>query len=102
VVNTTYDPATPYRGGKRLARDLGNTRMLTMRGDNHTAYLGNSACIDEKVEAYLIDDVLPPVGTKCKQEVPFAAPESAQAQRLSTTQAVARQLPHVRHARPQR
>ena len=25
VVDTTYDPATPYRGAKRLVRDLGQT-----------------------------------------------------------------------------
>jgi hypothetical protein len=60
VVDTTYDPATPYRGGKRLACDLGQMRLLTMRGDNHTAYQGNSPCIDEKVESYLIDLALPP------------------------------------------
>jgi pimeloyl-ACP methyl ester carboxylesterase len=101
VVDTTYDPATPYRGGKRLARDLGQTRLLTMRGDNHTAYLGNSTCIDENVEDYLINLALPPVGTKCDQEVPFEAPAAtAQAQRLSSRQAAAQRLPHVLHARP--
>jgi hypothetical protein len=38
VVATTYDPATPYRGAKNLIRDLGNARLLTQRGDGHTAY----------------------------------------------------------------
>ncbi|HEX7297709.1 MAG TPA: alpha/beta hydrolase [Solirubrobacteraceae bacterium] len=99
VVDTTYDPATPYRGGKRLARDLGKTRLLTMRGDNHTAYLGNSPCIDEKVESYLIDLTLPPAGTSCKQEVPFEAPQP-EARLLATRQARAQQLPRVLHARP--
>ena len=80
VVDTTYDPATPYRGGKRLARDLGQTRLLTMRGDNHTAYQGNSACIDQNVENYLINLAVPPPGTTCIQDVPFEAPASAQAQ----------------------
>jgi pimeloyl-ACP methyl ester carboxylesterase len=98
VVDTTYDPATPYRGGKRLARDLGQTRLLTMRGDNHTAYQGNSPCIDEKVEAYLIDLALPPAGTSCKQDVPFEAP--AQQLQAQSLKAQAKQLPHVLHARP--
>jgi pimeloyl-ACP methyl ester carboxylesterase len=97
VVDTTYDPATPYRGGKRLARDLGQTRLLTMRGDNHTAYLGNSACIDEKVEAYLINRELPPPKTSCKQEVPFEAPAALQAFRAAP--AVRAKLPHPLHAR---
>ena len=48
VVATTYDPATPYRGAKNLVRDLGNARLLTQRGDGHTAYPGNSACIDQR------------------------------------------------------
>jgi TAP-like protein len=99
VVDTTYDPATPYRGGKRLARDLGETRLLTMRGDNHTAYTGNSACIDQHVEGYLIDGVLPPVGTSCRQEVPFTAPAPAQAQGVGMRPALVRRLLHVHGAR---
>jgi pimeloyl-ACP methyl ester carboxylesterase len=51
VVATTYDPATPYRGAKALVKDLGNARLLTMVGDGHTAYGGESACIDEAVAA---------------------------------------------------
>jgi pimeloyl-ACP methyl ester carboxylesterase len=97
VVDTTYDPATPYRGGKRLAKDLGQTRLLTMRGDNHTAYGGNSACIDQHVEAYLIDGTLPPAGTSCRQEVPFTAP--AQAQGVGLRPALVRRLVHVHGAR---
>ena len=95
VVDTTYDPATPYHGGRRLARDLSRSRLLTMRGDNHTAYQGNSPCIDEKVEAYLISRTLPPDGTSCRQDVPFEAPQE-QARRLTA----APQLPRLLHARP--
>jgi hypothetical protein len=79
VVATTYDPATPYPGALNLVRDLGNARLLTMRGDGHTAYPGNSACIDRAVEAYLEDGTLPAPGTQCAQDVGFAAPQ-AQAQ----------------------
>ncbi len=79
VVATRYDPATPYRGALKLMRTLGNARLLTMRGDGHTAYGGNSQCIDERVNAYLIDGTLPPAGTTCRQEVPFAQPVQAQA-----------------------
>jgi pimeloyl-ACP methyl ester carboxylesterase len=71
VVATTYDPATPYRGAKSLVRDLGNARLITMRGDGHTAYSGNSPCIDAAVEAYVNDGTLPPAGTKCVQTAPF-------------------------------
>jgi hypothetical protein len=77
VVATTYDPATPYRGALNLVRDLGNARLITMRGDGHTAYSGNSQCIDTAVEAYMDHLALPAAGTSCKQEVPFAAPAPA-------------------------
>jgi len=98
VVDTTYDPATPYRGGLLLARDLGNARVLTMKGDGHTAYGGNSECIDTKVEDYLINRVLPPAGTKCRQEVPFEKPPAEAAkQRSGKQQQAIRQIrPHVR------
>ena len=48
-----------------------------MRGDGHTAYGGNSPCIDEAVDAYLEDLDVPAAGTSCRQEVPFG---EAQAQ----------------------
>jgi pimeloyl-ACP methyl ester carboxylesterase len=79
VVGTTYDPATPYRGAKRMVAELGNARLLTMQGDGHCAYGGNSACIDAAVEAYLVDGTLPNAGTVCEQDVPFAQPEMAAA-----------------------
>ena len=50
VVGTTYDPATPYRMAKQLVAQMGNARLLTMRGDGHTAYGGNSPCIDAAVD----------------------------------------------------
>jgi pimeloyl-ACP methyl ester carboxylesterase len=97
VVGTTYDPATPYRGSRKLVRDLGNARLLTMLGDGHTAYgLGSPDCIDPAVENYLINRVLPPPGTKCKQEVDFTAPEQAAAKRTTAQQ----QLEIRPHRRP--
>ena len=37
-----------------------------MRGDGHTAYGGNSACIDAAVDAYLEERTLPAPGTTCR------------------------------------
>jgi hypothetical protein len=73
-VATTYDPATSFRGAKRLAAELGNVRFLTMVGDGHTAFGGNSACIDDAVVAQIETLTLPPVGTICQQQVPFLPP----------------------------
>jgi pimeloyl-ACP methyl ester carboxylesterase len=69
-VATTYDPATPYRGALRTAAQLGNVRLLTMRGDGHTAYGGESSCVDNSVNAYIETLALPAKGTICKQEFP--------------------------------
>jgi pimeloyl-ACP methyl ester carboxylesterase len=77
VVATTYDPATPYRGALKLVRELGNARLLTMRGDGHTAYGGNSPCIDDAVNAYLLQGNLPAPGTSCRQVVLFEQPAPA-------------------------
>jgi pimeloyl-ACP methyl ester carboxylesterase len=95
VVATTYDPATPYRGALKLVRELGNARLITMRGDGHTAYGGNSPCIDDAVNAYLIDGTLPPAGTVCRQEVPFEQPKP-EARTLS--RATQRALPQLEGA----
>ena len=73
VVGTTHDPATPYVWAKRLTAELGNARLLTMRGDGHTASFGNnSPCIDAAVQAYLEETRLPKRHTVCSQDVPFA------------------------------
>ena len=98
MVGTTYDPATPYRGARRLTALLGNARLLTMRGDNHTAYGGNSPCIDEAVDAYLEEGALPAAGTVCRQEVPFTAPEMLGA--LGLRGAEPAQPPIRPHVRP--
>jgi pimeloyl-ACP methyl ester carboxylesterase len=98
VVATTYDPATPYRGAKSLVRDLGNARLLTMNGDGHTAYGGNSPCIDSAVETYLFDGTLPAAGTVCQQDVPFAQPQP-QAQPAAPAQADGQATTDKRSAR---
>jgi hypothetical protein len=78
VIGTTHDPSTPYVWAKRLTADLGNARLLTMRGDGHTAsFRGNSVCIDAAVEAYLERRMLPKRATACPQQVPFASSTSA-------------------------
>jgi hypothetical protein len=74
VVGTTYDPATPYEDAQRLTGRLENARLLTMDGDGHGAYGGESECIDTSVDAYLERGVLPEPGRRCRQETPFERP----------------------------
>lgn len=65
VVGTRYDPATPYAWAKSLAGQLPTSRLLTYNGDGHTAFGGQSACIDAAVTRYLIDGTLPAEHTTC-------------------------------------
>jgi pimeloyl-ACP methyl ester carboxylesterase len=79
VIGNIYDPATPYENAQRLVGELGNARLLTMRGDGHTAYNGNSRCIDRAVEAYLNAGIVPAPRTTCEQQVPFRRPPTPRA-----------------------
>lgn len=79
VVGTTFDPATPFAESEGLVRALGNARLLKMRGDGHTAYGGNSRCIDRAVDAYVIRLRLPPAGRACRQHVSFPPPRRPRA-----------------------
>ena len=73
VINPTFDPATPYVMAQRMARQLGNARLLTLDGFGHTTNF--SACIDDWYNRYLLAGAVPPAGTRCAQDqVPFPAP----------------------------
>lgn len=66
VIGTTYDPATPYAWAKALSRQLPTSTLLTFRGDGHTAFGGNSRCIDEAVTGFLLTGTPPAAGTVCR------------------------------------
>jgi predicted alpha/beta hydrolase family esterase len=51
VIGTTGDPATPYEQAQALAELLGG-KLLTLRGEGHTAY-GSNGCVNSLVDAYL-------------------------------------------------
>jgi pimeloyl-ACP methyl ester carboxylesterase len=68
VIGTTGDPATPYEWALAARRDLVSSVLLTHEGEGHTAYAGGNACIDNLVEAYLLDLVTPEDGTVCGAE----------------------------------
>lgn len=75
VVNTRYDPATPYRGALAMTRRLADARLLTVDGYGHSSLVNPSLCVDAYESRYFVDGVLPPVGATCRQDVvPFAKP----------------------------
>ena len=65
IVATTGDPATPYSWGQALAKQMKTSVLLTRVGEGHTAY-GDSVCIQNNVDQYLISLKVPAAGTTCK------------------------------------
>jgi len=65
VVGTTGDPATPYPWAESLAGQLPGSRLLTWKGEGHTAYGRSNSCVSDAVDAYLSDGTLPAEGTSC-------------------------------------
>lgn len=65
VTGTTRDPATPFAWAKALADQLDSGVLIERDGDGHTAYNSGNDCVDEAIEAYLIDGTVPEDGLKC-------------------------------------
>jgi len=67
VVGNTGDPATPYEGARKMADELGKDVgiELTWKGEGHGAY-GSSSCVDDTVNAYLLDGKVPEDGKVCE------------------------------------
>jgi len=65
VVSTQYDPATPYAWGVRMAQEFESAALLSFNGDGHTAYRNGNACVDDAVDAYLVEGRLPQTDPRC-------------------------------------
>jgi pimeloyl-ACP methyl ester carboxylesterase len=65
VVGTTNDPATPYKWAVSLAAQLENGHLVTYDGEGHTAYNKSNQCVNDAVENYLIDGVVPSSDPLC-------------------------------------
>ncbi|HEU4411453.1 MAG TPA: alpha/beta fold hydrolase [Polyangiaceae bacterium] len=79
IVGNDFDNASPLSRAQSLGKALGMEEyVLRYQGGGHTIYGLGSACINSKVDAYLIDRKTPPAGTSCAAEpVPFTFPASA-------------------------
>jgi hypothetical protein len=63
VLGTTGDPATPVEWARSVASQLPGGVLLTLRGEGHTAYRNRVACINDRVDRYLVDGVVPTATT---------------------------------------
>ncbi|WP_394617527.1 alpha/beta hydrolase [Lentzea sp. JNUCC 0626] len=72
VVGNYYDPATQYLFAQRMAKQLGNARLVSVDAFGH-CILGRSAGTDAVVAKYLVDLVAPTDGQVFQPNVqPFA------------------------------
>ncbi|SBT91110.1 tripeptidyl-peptidase B. Serine peptidase. MEROPS family S33 [Streptomyces sp. DI166] len=68
LVGTRGDPATPYRWTVQTAERLGSPAVvLDNRDGGHTGY-ASSACVQRKVDDFLLYGSLPPNGSSCGQD----------------------------------
>lgn len=65
VVGTTNDPATPYVWAQALAGQLENGHLVTYDGEGHTAYNKSNSCVDDAVDDYFIEGVVPASDPNC-------------------------------------
>ncbi|GAB2466180.1 pimeloyl-ACP methyl ester carboxylesterase [Conyzicola lurida] len=65
VLGTTNDPATPYTWAEAMASQLDSGVLITREGEGHTAYAQGNACIDETVDDYLVDGLVPVTDPLC-------------------------------------
>ncbi|MFE6691755.1 alpha/beta hydrolase [Streptomyces sp. NPDC057743] len=65
VVNTRYDPATPYAWARSLTVGIEGARLLTVDGDGHTGAL-HSTCARAQEARYLATVRLPAPRTVCR------------------------------------
>jgi hypothetical protein len=78
MVQDTHDPATPYEGAVLAHKAFANSRLLTVQGQgDHGVYAstGNS-CVDNTVESFIVDGVVPPRDSSCAG-VPLPVPTQA-------------------------
>ena len=65
VVGTVGDPATPYAWAEELSDQLATAALLTYEGSGHTVYGYGNPCVDEAVDAYLLEGDVPEAGHSC-------------------------------------
>ncbi|PPF66276.1 alpha/beta hydrolase [Rathayibacter tritici] len=65
VVGTTNDPATPYVWAQALAGQLAAGHLVTYDGEGHTAYNKSNSCVNDAVDAYLLEGTVPKEDPQC-------------------------------------
>ena len=65
VIGTTGDPATPYEWAVGLSKIFTSSKLITLNADGHTGQGRGSACVDDAVDAYLLEGKSPKKNLNC-------------------------------------
>ncbi len=65
VIGTTRDPATPYEWSVGLHQIFKNSKLISLDADGHTGQGRGSACVDNAVDAYLLQGKSPKKNLTC-------------------------------------
>jgi len=65
VIGTTGDPATPYEWAVGLHKIFRTSTLVTLNGDGHLGQGRGSACVDDAVDAYLLEGISPRENLSC-------------------------------------
>jgi pimeloyl-ACP methyl ester carboxylesterase len=65
VIGTTGDPATPYDWAVGLSKIFTSSKLITLKADGHTGQGRGSACVDNAVDAYLLQGISPNKNLVC-------------------------------------
>jgi pimeloyl-ACP methyl ester carboxylesterase len=65
VIGTTGDPATPYEWAVGLSKIFTSSKLITLNADGHTGQGRGSACVDDAVDAYLLEGISPKKNLIC-------------------------------------
>ncbi|MEU4743317.1 alpha/beta hydrolase [Actinosynnema sp. NPDC023658] len=66
MVQSERDPATPLEGAQRAHRDFAGSRLLTVTDEgDHGVYGFGNPCVDDVVEAFIVDGKVPPRDLTC-------------------------------------
>lgn len=77
VIGATLDASTPYIWSQRIATLIQGSRLITRTGFGHVSY-DKSRCVQQKVDAYLINLTAPANGTACPTDPDLYPPQPLQ------------------------
>ena len=66
VIGTTGDPATPYEWAVGLNKIFTSSKLITLNADGHTGQGRGSRCVDDAVDAYLLEGISPKKNLNCE------------------------------------